>query len=157
MRPWIELLPAMVAALSPLRGQVPEPVCGHPALSRLDPAAAVTIRKGVIQAGNPTFLIREHAAGQSLIRVEFYLLHSDAAFEIYAEVAEMDGGRVDSAAVAQLVATFRDWTLPGSVNPERGISCWCANSAFSGARERLVFRRALLSAFSSPHHQMADS
>ncbi|MCH7496512.1 MAG: T9SS type A sorting domain-containing protein [Candidatus Marinimicrobia bacterium] len=121
MRPWIELLPALVAALSPLRGQLPEPVCGHPALSRLDPAAAVTIPKGVSPADNPTFLIREHAAGQSLIRVEFYLLHSDAAFEIYGEVAEVDSGRVDSSAVAQLVVTFRDRTLPGSVNPELGI------------------------------------
>ena len=121
MKRWPECLAALVAVLTTLQGQGPEPLCGLPALTHAGFAAPAIISKADPGTQNPTFLIREHFSSQTLIEVEFSLMHRDSAFEVYAETSEVDGGRVDPATVTELVAVFRDHTFEGSINADVGI------------------------------------
>ena len=129
MKLWRRSFPATLAVFTLLQAQAPEPLCGLPAISSHDPQDAIVLRKAGVPPPNRTFLIRQTYDSQTLIEVEFYLLHTDSAFDIYGEVAEVDGGRVDSVAVSQLVVSFRDETAPGSIDPQLGIQA-IAESVF---------------------------
>ncbi|MEE9161460.1 MAG: hypothetical protein V3U35_00680, partial [Candidatus Neomarinimicrobiota bacterium] len=81
MKRWPERLAALVAVLTTLQAQGPEPLCGLPALTHTGFAAPAIIRKADPGSQDPVFLIREHFSSQTLIEVEFTLMHRDSAFE----------------------------------------------------------------------------
>ena len=108
-------------AISGLPSQTPEPVCGLPALTALSPHEPPSLHKYRGITNNPVFKIREHYAENKLIEVEFYLMFEGTTFCVYAEAAEVDAGRVDAHAVANLVTAFRDHTFPGSIDTSKGI------------------------------------
>ncbi|UCH10249.1 MAG: T9SS type A sorting domain-containing protein [Fidelibacterota bacterium] len=111
----------VLIVLSRLFSQIPEPICGLPALTALSPDEPLSLQKRQVPTDNPIFKIREHYAENKLMEVEFYLMYEDPAFRIYAEAQEVDDGRVDVDAVSNLVAAFRDHTFPGSVDTSKGI------------------------------------
>jgi hypothetical protein len=108
-------------ASSGLFSQTLEPICGLPALTALSSQEPLSLRKWQALANNPLFKIREHYAENKLIEVEFYLMYEGATFRVYAETAEVDAGRVDAHAVANLVTAFRDHTFAGSIDTSQGI------------------------------------
>jgi len=121
MRPYIRALLALLTVSSALFPQEPAPICGLPHITQLPAGEAAILHKRIMPTANPTFWIREHYKSNTLIPVEFYLMYDEAAFSVYAEAAEVDSGRVDSIAVAALVAAFRDHTFEGSIDSSRGI------------------------------------
>ncbi|MFB0516811.1 MAG: hypothetical protein ACETWG_09455, partial [Candidatus Neomarinimicrobiota bacterium] len=121
MRPCHKVLPALLMAAGVLHSQEPAPICGLPEIVQLPVEETTVLYRRGIPTDNPTFLIREHYTSSTLIEVEFYLMHDDAAFSVYVEAAEWDSGNVDAPAVDTLVAAFRDHTFEGSIDPDRGI------------------------------------
>lgn len=120
MKPCHKILPALLVAAGILHPQKPAPVCGLPHIAGLPPGEIRFLLKRSVLA-DTTFLIREHYTKSTLIEVEFYLMHDDSAFSIYAEAAEVDNENVDSSAVAELVVVFRDHTFESSIDPDHGI------------------------------------
>ena len=122
MKPCHKILPALLVAAGILHPQKPAPVCGLPHITGLPPGEIRFLLKRSVLA-DTTFLIREHYESTTLIEVEFYLMHEDSSFNIYAETAEVDAdpARVDPVGVGALVAAFRDHTFSGSIDINRGI------------------------------------
>ncbi|UCH63150.1 MAG: T9SS type A sorting domain-containing protein [Fidelibacterota bacterium] len=121
MRRYFRALLVFLTASSTLLPQKPAPICGLPHIAHMPPGEATILYKPGVPSENPTFLIREHYNSSTLIEVDFYLMHDEATFSVYAEAAEVDSMRVDSIAVAELVAAFRDHTFEGSVDSSSGI------------------------------------
>ncbi len=121
MRPHLRALLAFLTISSTLLPQKPAPICGLPHIAQLPAGEPVVLYRRGAPTENPTFRIREHYKSTTLIEVEFYLMHDEAAFSVYAEAEEVDAGRVDAAAVAALIAAFGDRTFEGSIDPAKGI------------------------------------
>ncbi len=123
MKPLPELGLTLTLAAAALVAQGPAPTCGLPHISQLPAGETVTLPRSTIPTGDKTFKIREHYASQTLVEIDCYRIYSGAEFDIFAEVAEVDTGRVDTTAAAlePLVSAFSEQTFAGSINPDLGI------------------------------------
>ena len=123
MKPLPELALTLTLAAAALVAQGPAPTCGLPHIFHLPAGESVTLSRRTAPTGDKTFKIREDYSSQTLIEVDFYRIYSGAEFDIFAEVAEVDAGRVDTtaAALAPLVSAFSEQTFEGSINPDLGI------------------------------------
>lgn len=123
MKPLPELALTLTLAAAALVAQGPEPTCGLPHIFHLPAGETVTLRRTAAPTGDKTFKIREHYASQTLIEADFYYIYSGMDFDIFAEVAEVDAGRVDTttADLAPLISAFSERTFAGSINPDLGI------------------------------------
>jgi len=123
MSPLHRLLPGLAVLAGILAAQSPEPVCGLPHIWGQPAGEVVTLAKSSRVMGDRRFKIRKHYSGSTLIEVDFYLVHEDTTFAVYAEVAEVAAGHIDTAAaaLAPLISAFRDETFAGSLYPDLGI------------------------------------
>ena len=104
-----------------IHAQGPVPLCGLPEISRIQETEINVLQRRVIPSEYPKFKIREHYDKNTLIEVDFLLLHDDEDFSIYVEKAEWDSQRVDSLIVTELAAAFKEHTFSGSIDSSRGI------------------------------------
>lgn len=117
-----------IAAFSSiLFGQEAETICGLPAIPPITPGVSILTKRlppsTILAANQRTFFVREElfAIDVTFIELVFTLMHTDTDFEVWAELAEVDTGHVDSAGVDLLVRAFRDSTFAESIDVGRGI------------------------------------
>lgn len=123
MKPLPELALTLTLAAAALLAQGPAPTCGLPHILQLPAGATVTLGRIAAPTGDKTFKIRKDYTSLTLIEVPFYHIYSGDEFDIFAEVAEVEEGRIDTsaAALAPLVSAFSEQTFAGSINPDMGI------------------------------------
>ncbi|MCH7520885.1 MAG: T9SS type A sorting domain-containing protein [Candidatus Marinimicrobia bacterium] len=123
MKPLPEFVLTLTLAATALPGQGPAPTCGLPHIFPLPEGEAVTLRRTAHFTGDRTFKIRENYTSQTLIEVDFYHIHSGTDFDIFAEVGEVEAGRIDTtaAALGPFVSAFSERTFDGSIDPGLGI------------------------------------
>ncbi|MFC1484293.1 T9SS type A sorting domain-containing protein [Candidatus Neomarinimicrobiota bacterium] len=111
----------LLAFSTVLLGQDPAPICGLPEISKIPETETIILRKRMTPSEYPKFEIREHYDENTLIEVEFVLMHDEDDFSIYVEKAELDSQHVDSLVVAELAAVFKEHTFAGSIDSSQGI------------------------------------
>ncbi len=124
MKHWPEAAVLLLLAAAGLQAQRPEPqpLCGFPHIGKID-IHAVGSHTNLSKRAGVTFKVRLDITSDqpNFITLDFTLMYSDDQFEVYAETDEIDSGRVNTEGVDNLVKMFRDSTLPGSIDPGRGI------------------------------------